>query len=85
MELRTFLNLFVLYKPNPHDLAVCVSCHYFNLEHYSNEPTQSYIKFPSKEAWLNGFLGATLSNCQRASQPIADLSPTSPTLPATQT
>ena len=39
------------------------SCPYYNVEHYSDEPTQSYIKFPSKEAWLNGFLGATLSNC----------------------
>lgn len=38
---------------------------YFNAEHYSEEPTQSYIKFPSREAWLNGFLGATLSNCHR--------------------
>jgi hypothetical protein len=36
---------------------------YFNAEHYSVEPTQSYIKFRSREAWLNGFLGATLSNC----------------------
>jgi hypothetical protein len=33
------------------------------LEHYSNEPTQSFIRFPSRGAWLNGFLGATLSNC----------------------
>jgi hypothetical protein len=48
---------------NPHDLAVCASCPYFNVEHYSDEPTQSFIKFPSKEAWRNGFLGATLLNC----------------------
>jgi hypothetical protein len=36
---------------------------YFNAEHYSEERTQSFIKFPSREAWLNGFLGTTLSNC----------------------
>jgi hypothetical protein len=36
---------------------------YFNVEHYSEEPTQSFIKFPTPEAWLNGFLEATLSNC----------------------
>jgi hypothetical protein len=36
---------------------------YFTAEHYSEEPTQSYIKFPTREAWLSGFLGATLSNC----------------------
>lgn len=35
---------------------------YFNAEHYSSEPTQSFIKFPTRESWLNGFLGATLSN-----------------------
>jgi hypothetical protein len=37
---------------------------YYNARsRYSNEPTQSFIKFPSREAWLNGFLAATLSNC----------------------
>lgn len=36
---------------------------YFNAEHYSAEPTQSYIKFAKRESWLNDFLGATLSNC----------------------
>jgi hypothetical protein len=39
------------------------SCPYYNVEHYSSEASQSFIKFPGKEAWLNGFLGATLSNC----------------------
>jgi hypothetical protein len=36
---------------------------YWNVEQYSDEPTQSFIKFPTPDAWLNGFLGATLSNC----------------------
>jgi hypothetical protein len=36
---------------------------YRGTERYSDEPTQSFIKFPSREAWLNGFLAATLSNC----------------------
>ncbi len=35
---------------------------YFAAEEYSSEPTQSYIKFPTREAWLDGFLSATLSN-----------------------
>jgi hypothetical protein len=35
---------------------------YYDAEHYSQEPTQSFIKFPTREAWLNGFLGTTLSN-----------------------
>jgi hypothetical protein len=36
---------------------------YYNSEHYSSEASQSFIKFRTPEAWLNGFLGATLSNC----------------------
>ena len=36
---------------------------YYNAEHYSSEASQSFIKFRTPEAWLNGFLGATLSNC----------------------
>lgn len=35
---------------------------YYDAEHYSAEPSQSFIKFPTREAWLNGFMGATLSN-----------------------
>lgn len=38
---------------------------YFNAEHYSSEASQSFIKFRTPEAWLNGFLGTTLSNCHR--------------------
>ena len=34
-------------------------------ERYSDEPTQSYIKFPTRTAWLEGFLGGTLANCRR--------------------
>lgn len=29
---------------------------YFDCEKYSNEPTQSYIKYSTKESWINGFL-----------------------------
>lgn len=36
---------------------------YFNCEHYSEENTQSYIKYPTKEDWLNGFLKKTIENC----------------------
>jgi hypothetical protein len=46
---------------------------YFKAEHYSTEPTQSYIKFPSKEAWLNGFLAATLSNAHLGLKPSGTL------------
>lgn len=37
---------------------------YYNAEHYSSEASQSYIKFKIREEWLDGFLGATLLNCQ---------------------
>ena len=39
---------------------------YYNSEQYSSEPTQSFMKFKTREAWLNGFLGATLSNAHVA-------------------
>ena len=32
-------------------------------EKYSDEPTQSYKKFPTQDEWLRGFTGATLRNC----------------------
>ena len=34
---------------------------YFDTEHYSNEPTQSYLKYTSAEAWEENFLIPTLS------------------------
>lgn len=42
---------------------------YFNLEQYSQENTQSYIKFPSKEEWLEGFLLKMIANVYRALKP----------------
>lgn len=38
---------------------------YFNCERYSEEPTQSCIKYTSKHDWLNGFLRATIIQCNR--------------------
>jgi tRNA1(Val) A37 N6-methylase TrmN6 len=39
---------------------------YFDKEKYSNEDTQSFIKFPTKEEWYEGFLKATIDNCFRS-------------------
>ncbi|QDP48610.1 MAG: hypothetical protein Unbinned4234contig1002_36 [Prokaryotic dsDNA virus sp.] len=39
---------------------------YFNTEEYSQEETQSFKKYPTKEGWLNGFLRKTLSNCHKS-------------------
>lgn len=36
---------------------------YFDTEKYSDEDTQSYIKYPSLNKWLNGFLKDTIKNC----------------------
>lgn len=38
---------------------------YFNCEKYSNEKTQSYIKFPTKQQWVNEFIFLTIQNCKR--------------------
>jgi DNA methylase len=59
---------------------------YHDTEKYSTEPTQSYLKFPTRESWLEGFVGATLDNIAYALKPegvlavnIADV-PTFPDL-----
>lgn len=36
---------------------------YFDTEKYSDEDTQSYKKFDSKDKWLKGFLEKTIDNC----------------------
>lgn len=39
------------------------------VERYSDEPTQSHIRFPTREAWLEGFIGQTIRNCHVALKP----------------
>lgn len=36
---------------------------YFNCEKYANDTTQSYIRYPAKNAWMHNFLGATVESC----------------------
>ena len=36
---------------------------YFGWEHYADEATQCHKKFPTKDKWLHGYIGATLRNC----------------------
>lgn len=36
---------------------------YFNTEMYSDEKTQSYIKYPTQAEWNDGFLFKTIKNC----------------------
>lgn len=52
------------YRPEPESLDLCfTSPPYFDCEKYSDEITQSYIKFPGKELWLRSFMGETIANC----------------------
>jgi hypothetical protein len=53
------------YTPEPESLSMCCSSPpYGSHEQYSDEPTQSYIKFPTSETWLNGYMRMTLDNCR---------------------
>jgi hypothetical protein len=52
------------YVPDKNSLDLCfTSPPYFDLEKYADEPSQSYVKFDTKEAWIEGFLRPTFDNC----------------------
>lgn len=52
------------YQPQPNTLDFCfTSPPYYDLEKYSNEKTQSYVKYSDKDSWVNGFLKQTFENC----------------------
>ena len=42
---------------------------YFNLERYSDDPTQSHVKFPEADKWLDGFLLKTFENIRTMLKP----------------
>ncbi|MES2392959.1 MAG: hypothetical protein V4555_15035 [Acidobacteriota bacterium] len=42
---------------------------YFRNEEYADEPTQSYVRFPTRHEWLEGFMGGTLANARRGLKP----------------
>jgi hypothetical protein len=42
---------------------------YFNLELYSDEPTQSHLKFPTWRWWTDAFLGQMCCNAHHALRP----------------
>jgi len=53
-----------VFQPDKESLDLCfTSPPYFDTEKYSDEETQSYVKFPTKEEWVNGFLRKTIENC----------------------
>jgi hypothetical protein len=52
------------YQPEKGMLDLCfTSPPYFNLEKYSDEPSQSYIRFNTKQEWVDGYLRKTFENC----------------------
>tara|TARA_R110001592_G_scaffold65778_5_gene202029 strand:- start:6886 stop:7308 length:423 start_codon:yes stop_codon:yes gene_type:complete len=52
------------FVPEKESIDLCfTSPPYFDTEKYSAEETQSYIKFPSNDEWVNGFLKKTIENC----------------------
>lgn len=52
------------FLPQKESIDLCfTSPPYFDTEKYCDEPTQSYIKFPDKYKWLNGFYKKTMWNC----------------------
>ena len=42
---------------------------YYDWEKYSDEDTQSYVKYPTREEWLNGFLFNTIDKCHYGLKP----------------
>jgi hypothetical protein len=52
------------YKPPESSIDICfTSPPYFDTEKYDTDPSQSYLKFPTYQEWMNGFIGQTLENC----------------------
>lgn len=52
------------YTPDKESLDLCfTSPPYFDLEKYSEDKNQSYLKYPNIGDWLNNFLGKTIQNC----------------------
>jgi hypothetical protein len=60
-------------KPNSVDLAFS-SPPYFAQERYSDESTQSWVKYKTKDEWLTQFVGDTLANCAYCLKPDGLLS-----------
>lgn len=52
------------FKPVHNSLDLCfTSPPYFDLEKYADESSQSYIKYPTKDEWIEGYLAETFKNC----------------------
>jgi hypothetical protein len=68
------------YDPTPESIDLCfTSPPYFDCEKYSDEETQSHVKYgrdtvkESHDAWLNGFMKGTLTKCAIGLKPNGTL------------
>ena len=53
------------FRPESGSLDLCfTSPPYFDTEKYSDDDSQSYVKYKSKSEWMNGFMKDTLENCK---------------------
>jgi|TARA_B100000287_G_scaffold35824_1_gene33003 hypothetical protein len=52
-----------VFKPKEKVDLCFTSPPYFDTEKYSDEDTQSYLKYPEEQKWINGFLFKTIENC----------------------
>jgi hypothetical protein len=51
------------FRPDKNSLDFCfTSPPYFDTEKYAHETTQSYLKYTTKNLWVNGFLHDTMTN-----------------------
>jgi hypothetical protein len=58
------------FRPDPESIDLAfTSPPYFSTEQYSDEPTQSFSKFSSRDEWLHGFMARTLANCHFGLKP----------------
>ena len=62
------------FLPDENTVDLCfTSPPYFDLEKYSLEDTQSYIKYPSKYAWMKYYLKETFLNCHYCLKPDGNM------------
>ena len=52
-----------VFKPKEKVDLCFTSPPYIDTEKYSDEPTQSYLKYPEEQKWIDGFLFQTIKNC----------------------
>ena len=58
------------FLPKKESLDLCfTSPPYFNTEKYSNESSQSWVRYSSKKEWINRFLKKTFKNCHFGLKP----------------